>query len=162
MSGGPPLWSRLKYLNNHRRECHETLHLNSCCRDDEESFSSSATSRLAFAVFSEISQKLLDGFPRNLVQTFMFPSVSTVLCWLQTSSISLRSDCTIKGKDTRANRFASDGGIPGDVGLTSNTIKGRGRKITRLQRQTKTKCSFARHHVNSWEKVQVAYLHNIC
>ncbi len=63
---GLPHWFRLKYLNNYWMDCHEILYRHWCCPEDEtfggsSDLSSSATTRLTFAVLSEMSQQLLDG-----------------------------------------------------------------------------------------------------
>ncbi len=68
LSVGPPLWSTLKYLNNHQMDCHEIFHRHSWCPEDEScslylstDFSYSSSMRLTFAVLSEMSRQLLDG-----------------------------------------------------------------------------------------------------
>ncbi len=82
---GLSVWSRLKYLNNYRMDCHEILYRHSWSPENKFHwlwqasylstllFSSSTTMRLTFLVFNEISQQLLNGLPWILVQISMVP-----------------------------------------------------------------------------------------
>ncbi len=73
---GPPLWSRLKYPNNHWMDAiklftdiHGPQRMNPSDLSDPLSLPpTTPTTRLTF-VFSEIASEILDDLPWNLVQT---------------------------------------------------------------------------------------------
>ncbi len=88
-SFGPPLWSRLKYLNSFWISCNEIYYRHSGSTEDEAyirfwspGFSSSTT---MFVVWSEMSRQLWDGFPWNSVHTIMSP-----LGWIVTMLVILK------------------------------------------------------------------------
>lgn len=72
---GPPLWTRLKYLNIWMN-CHDIFYRRAQSpptmnpNDFSSDFSSSSTIQLTFVTVSKISRKLLDRLSLNLVHTF--------------------------------------------------------------------------------------------
>ncbi len=88
-SVGPPLWSRLKYLNNYRMDCRDIWYTYPCCPEDEccqlwwsPDFSSSANCR--FVILNEMSREPLGGF--GTFDTFMAPSGWIVITLVNFSS----------------------------------------------------------------------------